>query len=211
MNRFYVYSHVRKTDGKCFYIGKGTGNRYKLAHRRNQYWHRIVNKHGFESIILVNNISEEKAFELEAEFCKQIGYENLCNVHMEDGWGGHSISEETRKKMSKPKSKSKKKGPMPEEQKQKLCVPRPGSGFKGIRPEQSKIKISNSHKGKKKPWVSDNNSKQVKCLEINKIFKSVKEASEYLNINPRSITNNIHGRSKSVKYFKQKITFKYLL
>jgi len=208
MNRFYVYSHVRKTDGKCFYIGKGTGDRYKLSHRRNQHWHRIVNKHGFESIILVNNISEEKAFELEAEFCKQIGYENLCNIHMEKGWGGHTITEETRKKLQVPRPNSGGKG-----------KPKPGSGNflcngwnKGIpRSEQSKIKISNSHKGKKKQWVYDNNSKQVKCIELNKIFKSVKEASEYLNINPRSIINNIYKRSKSVKYFNQKITFKYLL
>lgn len=97
--KFYVYCHKRKTDGKCFYIGKGTGNRYKSKSGRNQYWHNIVNKHGFESEILVNNITEEKAFKLESEFCKQIGYENLCNLHIENGWGGHSKTEETKQKL----------------------------------------------------------------------------------------------------------------
>ena len=73
MDRFYVYCHVKKTDGKCFYIGKGTGDRAESKKGRNKYWHKIVNKHGFDSIILVNNISEEKAFDLEADFCNQIG------------------------------------------------------------------------------------------------------------------------------------------
>jgi hypothetical protein len=98
-NKFYVYCHKRKTDGKCFYIGKGSGNRYKSKSGRNQYWHNIVNKHGFKTEILVNNITEEKAFELESEFCKQIGYENLCNLHVENGWGGHSKTEETKQKL----------------------------------------------------------------------------------------------------------------
>ena len=104
MVRFYVYSHVRKTDGKCFYIGNGTGRRawYKLD--RNQYWYNIVNKHGFETIILVNNISEEKAFELEANFCKQIGYKNLVNLNQEKGNGAWTRSEETKQKLRKPKS-----------------------------------------------------------------------------------------------------------
>ena len=123
----------------------------------------------FETIILVNNISEEKAFELEAEFCKQIGYKNLCNLNQEKGNGAWTRSEETKQKLKKSKP----------------------NGFKQL--------------------VSDRNGKQVQCVELNKTFKSVKEASEYLNINPRSIINNIYKRSKSVKYFKQKLTFKYLL
>ena len=103
-NRFYIYSHIRKTDGKCFYIGKGTGRRYKEKIMRNQHWHNIVNKYDFESIILINNISEKKAFEYEVYFCKHIGYKNLCNIREELGNGGWSHSEETKIKMRKPKS-----------------------------------------------------------------------------------------------------------
>ena len=80
MNIFYIYCHRKKTNGECFYIGKGKGNRYKTSQNRNQHWKNIVNKHGFEAEILINNISEEKAFELESYFCNQIGYENLCNI-----------------------------------------------------------------------------------------------------------------------------------
>lgn len=103
MGRFYVYCHIRKTDGKCFYIGKGTGRRAWYTLDRNQYWYNIVKKHGFETIILVNNISEEKAFELEADFCKQIGYKNLCNLNQEKGNGAWTRSEETKQKLRKPK------------------------------------------------------------------------------------------------------------
>jgi hypothetical protein len=103
MARFYIYCHRKKTDGKCFYIGKGTGYRYKNIYNRNNHWKNIVNKHGFTWEILINNISEEKAFELEAEFCKQIGYENLCNINQEKGNGGWSRSEETILKLKKPK------------------------------------------------------------------------------------------------------------
>lgn len=99
--RFYVYAHLRKTDGKCFYIGKGSGKRYKAKESRNPHWWNIVNKHGFKCEILINGLTEEKAFELEAEICKQIGYENLCNVREELGNGGWSHSKETKDNISK--------------------------------------------------------------------------------------------------------------
>lgn len=100
MNNFYVYIHRKKTNGKCFYVGKGKDNRYLSKSGRNQYWKNIVNKHGFDSIIIINNISEEKAFELESNVCEQIGYENLCNIVTLKGWGGFSHSEESKLKQS---------------------------------------------------------------------------------------------------------------
>lgn len=98
---YYVYCHRKKTDGQCFYIGKGTGNRHKTTLSRNRHWIDIANEHGFTSVILVNNISEEKAFELESSFCQQIGYENLTNIRKETGWGGHTHQPETILKLSK--------------------------------------------------------------------------------------------------------------
>lgn len=40
---FYVYLHSRATDGKVFYVGKGSEYRYK-SKQRNNYWRRTVNK-----------------------------------------------------------------------------------------------------------------------------------------------------------------------
>lgn len=157
-NKFYVYCHRRKTDNKCFYIGKGSGNRYKSKSGRNQYWHNIVNKHGFEAEILVNNITEEKAFELESEFCKQIGYENLCNLHIENGWGGHSKSEETKQKLytdirNKRVSKSLKGYKQTEEHIKKRSAHLKGkSNLKNKKPKPDEFgqNVSNKLKGRKR-------------------------------------------------------------
>jgi hypothetical protein len=157
--KFYVYCHRRKTDGKCFYIGKGTKNRYKSESGRNQYWWNIVNKHGFESEILVNDLTEEKAFELEAEFCKQIGYENLCNLNIENGWGGHSKTEETKQKLytdirNKNVSKSLKGYKQTKEHILKRSAHlkgKPNLKNKKSKPEGFGKNISNKLKGKKHP------------------------------------------------------------
>jgi hypothetical protein len=100
-NRFYVYCHIKKTNGKCFYIGKGSKDRYKSNQGRNKHWYNIVKKYGFEYKILINNISEPKAFEFESNICKQLGYKNLCNIREENGWGGYTMEESTKNKISK--------------------------------------------------------------------------------------------------------------
>ncbi len=98
---YYIYCHINKSDGKCFYIGKGTGKRAWNSSTRSKYWKNIVNKHGREVIILVNNISESKANELEKEFIKQIGLENLCNLtEGGEGSSGYRFSNEQKAKFS---------------------------------------------------------------------------------------------------------------
>jgi len=101
LNNFYVYSHVKMTDEKCFYIGKGKGNRAYTPNSRNRYWKETVNQHGFIPIILINNLTESQAFELESIISNQIGYENLTNIRKETGWGGYSHQPETILKLSK--------------------------------------------------------------------------------------------------------------
>lgn len=85
----YVYSHIRKDNNKCFYIGKGTGKRAWSTYKRNNYWNNIVNKCDYYVKILIDGISETKALELERDFISQIGLENLTNVQ-EGGQGGFS-------------------------------------------------------------------------------------------------------------------------
>ena len=61
-----------------------------------------------------------------------------------------------------------------------------------------------------KSQISKSKYKKVYCNELKLTFISLQEASILLNINSRSIGNQILGRSKSVKYNQQKLTFKYL-
>jgi hypothetical protein len=60
--RFYTYVHRRKTDGRVFYVGKGSGGRAWSGRGRNQYWHRTVKKHGIEIGVAAWWVDEESAF-----------------------------------------------------------------------------------------------------------------------------------------------------
>lgn len=40
-------------------------------------------------------------------------------------------------------------------------------------------------------------TKEIICIETNTIFESVKEASQSMNINPKSISKNINGKRKT--------------
>jgi hypothetical protein len=70
---FYVYLHIRKDTGAPFYVGKGYGNRCIQKDRVNNHWKNIVNKYGFDVVLLEQNLSETEAFEKEVYWIKRIG------------------------------------------------------------------------------------------------------------------------------------------
>lgn len=64
----YIYQHLRKSDGKPFYIGKGSKNRaYEFAHSRNPHWHNVFKKHGCIVEILEDGLTDSEAYEKEIE------------------------------------------------------------------------------------------------------------------------------------------------
>jgi hypothetical protein len=60
MNNFCVYAHT-KPDGTIFYIGKGLKRRAKETRLRNNYWKNIVNKYGYNIVILADSLTNEQA------------------------------------------------------------------------------------------------------------------------------------------------------
>lgn len=59
---FYTYFHCRLDDGKIFYVGKGTRDRYKSKSGRNVHWQRVARKHGFTAHIIAEWETEKEAF-----------------------------------------------------------------------------------------------------------------------------------------------------
>lgn len=89
---FYIYLHLRKSDNKPFYIGKGTiSQKRAYSHSdRNQHWRNTVKKHGLKVEILAEWAIEQEAFEHEKFLIscfKDMGHKL---VNMTDGGEGMS-------------------------------------------------------------------------------------------------------------------------
>jgi hypothetical protein len=97
-NNYYVYGHIRKDNGKLFYIGKGRGKRaYDLF--RNKDWFNVIKETEYEVRILCDGLSNDRAFRIERAYIKQFGLKNLVNKVV-GGAGGSTHTEETRAKIS---------------------------------------------------------------------------------------------------------------
>jgi len=88
MDEYYVYTHNKLCDGKCFYIGVGKNDRvFDGGSKRNRFWKEVVKgEQGFSYNILVNNITKKTALSIEQSFISQIGISDLTNI-MGDGNG----------------------------------------------------------------------------------------------------------------------------
>lgn len=65
--RFYVYAWFVVETGKVFYIGKGTGKRYKSMSSRTKEFKEVYNNNNCASVILADNLIEKDAFKYEEE------------------------------------------------------------------------------------------------------------------------------------------------
>lgn len=103
MNQFYVYLHIKKSDNRVFYVGKGTKDRAWVLRGRNEYWQRVADKHGVRVEILFDNLSESEALQCEKDAIQELRYfgYDLCNLtDGGDGCTGFVWSEESKKKIS---------------------------------------------------------------------------------------------------------------
>lgn len=107
--RFYVYTLSDSRTGEVFYVGKGTGKRAS-HHTRNYALERGKNKHKINKINKIrrnggtviasrvkDNITEDRAFELEKFLIEEIGFDDLTN--MTKGGRGGSLSEEMKENL----------------------------------------------------------------------------------------------------------------
>jgi hypothetical protein len=115
------YYHKRKDTGEIFYVGIGESTRPYEDGSRNPYWHHIVNKVGYEILIIKENITWDDACEWEKSEIKRIGRNDLGFgplVNMTDGGEGtqgviiteerkQNVSEGTKRAMQDPELRKK--------------------------------------------------------------------------------------------------------
>jgi hypothetical protein len=108
--RFYVYAHMTSDSDNAndvFYIGKGTGDRYKRKNNRGPYWNNFVKSinNKYYTRILEDNLTTEMAIFKEMIWIDVLGKKidggllvNLTNGG--EGMLGYKASDLTRKKIS---------------------------------------------------------------------------------------------------------------
>lgn len=100
--KYYVYNHVTLT-GEVFYVGKGTDRRAWATNGRSRFWKKVANKHGYNVVIVQDDMTEDDAFALEIDLIAQHGRRDKGTgtlVNLTDGGEGPSgrvnLSEKTK-------------------------------------------------------------------------------------------------------------------
>lgn len=102
MWRHYVYVHRRASDGRVFYVGKGSSrDRAIESSSRNQHWRNVVAKHGRTIEVVARFETDALAQQCERDLIAWFGRSALVNMtDGGDGRAGLIASESTRQKLS---------------------------------------------------------------------------------------------------------------
>jgi len=180
--RFYVYGIYEPVDSnpldKCFYIGKGTGNRIEStveSKNKNTYKHNFINllrDKGKEpySRKLVENVTEKKALELEKRLIKEIGIDNLTNV-TEGGDGFLSGEQNAAKKKEVREKISDAMTGKPVSDKHKKSISDTLKG-RDVVPKESREKMAEKLRGRNRPdYVGEKISEGLKGNKLSEEHK----------------------------------------
>lgn len=173
---FYVYEWYIKDTDEIFYVGKGTGNRYKVTKNRNEFFINTINQYDCESRIIKYFQNEKDAFNYQKERIDQLKAIGLCKCNIHTGGAGGSSeywSEKLRKQYSE------------------------NNVMK--RPQQRK-RMSEQNPMKNKEIAKKVAEKKSRKVIINNIeYQSVKQAQQYYKVDYNTIANwckkgiNYHG------------------
>ena len=94
---FYVYEWYIKETNEIFYVGKGSGQRYKVTYNRNKLFNEIIQKHNCDSRIIKYFQNEKDAFQYQAERIDELKKQGLCKCNIHSGGAGGSSAYWTEK------------------------------------------------------------------------------------------------------------------
>ena len=182
---FTVYCHANKTNGKR-YVGitqqhpKMRWN-YGNGYMSHPYFYKAIKKYGWDGFthyLLFDGLTKDEALRLEEEYIAKwkcnnsnFGYnstsggEHSCHSieikeQISKSKMGHTVSEETRKKISE--------------------------SLKGTHhpiSEETRKKIGEANKGKTHSYeVRQKRMKKVRCVETGQVFDWAKEAADHIGI-----------------------------
>jgi hypothetical protein len=196
--KYCLYQHTRKSDGRIFYIGIGDLKRPYSKKSRNRYWRHIVNKYNYDVKIIVDNISWERACELEKLMISFYGRLDLglgTLVNLTDGGEGtisRIYSNETKNKIG---SKTK------ERLNNGWLNPMTG------RNHTEKVKEDHSKRMKGR-YLGSNNPKAKIIMDLNTgiFYENAKELTNILNKNYNRFIQNL----KKTKPTKENTRYSYV-
>jgi hypothetical protein len=184
---FYVYAHYDSV-GRVFYIGAGKKKRAFNKGSRPALWDSIAKNGGYTVKIWADNLTQENAFKMESEWIALYGRRinatgNLVNVTS----GGLGTS------MKRPDLSERNKGN------------KYGLGNKHnvgkIMPIEQRQKISQRLKGRPSPnkGNASPSRKKILCIENNKTYNCISDASKDLGICHGKVSMVINGHRKHAK------------
>lgn len=173
---YTVYMHVNKTNGKK-YIGQtcqepknrwGNGSTYKPC----VVFYRAIQKYGwngFEHEIIASGLTSDEANHMEEELIARYDTTNPAfGYNLKKGGDNHLLNEETKKKLSEAAKN---------------------------RSDEWRQKQRNAHLGREQSEEERaKRRKPVYCVELDKVFESMKQAAIELELNPGNISNCLTGR-----------------
>jgi hypothetical protein len=163
---FYVYEHWRPDTGTCFYVGKGKDKRaWDMKNMRNRHHMAITSKLtslGFcvDVRIVIDQISEETALNLEIDRIATYGMDSLSNM-TSGGDGLRNPSKETREKIS---------------QSQKARFAKPGA--KDAVSRQNKGRVTSKETKLKLAITSKGHRHSIETIEKMKVAAKVRGVSD---------------------------------
>lgn len=205
MKEYYVYIWVREDNNSVFYVGKGKDTKYRSRAetiKNNIHFQRIYNSVPTHYEIIKNELTEKEALELEKEtirhYVYDLGYsiqvpsyngKEIKGKHLTNcTWGGDGVSGYRHT----------------EEEKRKCALFGERNGNYGKKGELHQCYgVPKTEEHKEKIMLSNPNCKEVYCVELDRYFRSFREASRILkeeykiNCSHASISANCRGRNSS--------------